>query len=802
MDVGAHFGQLVRQAAGNDPYGYQRRMASEGLPELLKVPTGTGKTLAATLPWLYRRRFHPEPEVRAATPHWLIFVLPMRVLVEQTASVIGSWLRHLGLDRQVGVHVVMGGEGARERAWRSSPEDDAILVGTLDMLLSRALNRGYADSRFAWPIDFGLFNAGTQWVFDEVQLMGPALPTSRQLEGLRQTLGTAIPCASMWMSATVEPGWLETIDRPSVDSVVELDQVDRSGPLGKRLHAAKSVHRVDVDEGGTRALAAALLARHQRGTRTIAVLNTVERARELYVALDGSGPDVVLLHSRFRPPDRRAHTDRALAPVDPSGPGRIVVATQVLEAGVDISSATLFTEAASWPSVVQRAGRCNREGEVDDAVLLWAPPPKPEPYDQADVDASVEALTRLEGRPVTAESLGAEAVPTAAVIHPVLRRRDLLDLFDTAPDLAGNDVDIGRFLREGEDLDVQVAWWDMGEDGPGGDRPAPGRDERCPVPVWQARKALARGDGRQAWRFDHLDERRWVRCTAADVRPGRVLVLRADQGGYTTGTGWDPTSRRPVTPVPGQADDEEGGSFGDDPRTLAGRWVTLSDHLAHVEAAVRDLAGVMRPPGLSADHLEAAAVAGRLHDIGKVHQVFQHSLEKQAADADELAAVAPRRPWAKSGGPGRLHHERRNFRHELASALALLGDASIALGGVAEPELVVYLVAAHHGKVRMGIRSLPGEAACGPGARTAVLGVCDGEALPRVDLPGGSVPASVLDLSVMELGDGPTGHPSWTQRALALRDRPDLGPFRLAFLEALVRLADWRASAAEGRGER
>lgn len=441
---------------------------------------------------------------------------------------------------------------------------------------------------------------------------------------------------------------------------------------------------------------------------------------------------------------------------------------------------------------------------MDDAVLAWAPPPKPEPYEQADVDASVDALTRLEGHAVTAESIGAEAVPTLAVVHPVLRRRDLLDLFDTAPDLAGNDVDIGRFLREGDDLDVHIAWWDVGDDGPAVDRPAPGRDERCPVPVWQLRKALARAEakqGRQAWRFDHLDQRGWVRCSPADVRPGRVVVLRSDQGGYDPATGWDPASRHPVTPVAGLGDDEEGGSLGDDPLSQLRRWVALADHLAHVEAAVRELTRTLQPPGLSSDHLEAAAVAGRLHDIGKVHEVFQTSLKKQARDADELAGVATLRPWAKSGGSGRLRHERPNFRHELASALALLGDASMELRGVAEPELAVYLVAAHHGKVRMGIRSLPREAACGDGAGTAVLGVCNGDALPAVELPTGSLPPATLDLSVMELGDGPGGQPSWTQRALALRDRADLGPFRLAFLEALVRLADWRASAAEETGE-
>ena len=111
---------------------------------------------------------------------------------------------------------------------------------------------------------------------------------------------------------------------------------------------------------------------------------------------------------------------------------------------------------------------------------------------------------------------------------------------------------------------------------------------------------------------------------------------------------------------------------------------------------------------------------------------------------------------------------------------------------MAEPDLVVYLVAAHHGRIRMGIRSLPGDV--GPDGTICALGIFDGETLPAVAIPGGEVPMSTLDLGVMALG-APAGQTSWSDRALRLRDRSDIGPFRLAYLEAVVRLADWRASA-------
>src|SRR5690606_9585551 len=130
----------------------------------------------------------------------------------------------------------------------------------------------------------------------------------------------------------------------------------------------------------------------------------------------------------------------------------------------------------------------------------------------------------------------------------------------------------------------------------------------------------------------------------------------------------------------------------------------------------------------------------------------------------------------------------------LASALAWL-----AAGDDVEPgfrNLVGYLVAAHHGKVRMSLRSLPGETAPGETGRLFARGVWDGDALPAFELPDGQRFESVkLDLSVMQLGEG-----SWLERMLALRDAAHLGPFRLALLETVVRIADWRASRKEEKG--
>jgi CRISPR-associated endonuclease/helicase Cas3 len=99
--------------------------------------------------------------------------------------------------------------------------------------------------------------------------------------------------------------------------------------------------------------------------------------------------------------------------------------------------------------------------------------------------------------------------------------------------------------------------------------------------------------------------------------------------------------------------------------------------------------------------------------------------------------------------------------------------------------LVAYLVAAHHGKVRLSARAVDGE------EQGRVLGVGREEWVPALTIGEHEIPELVLKREVLEVGSG-----SWTARMCELRDREDLGPFRLAFLEAIVRLADWRASAA------
>lgn len=381
-----------------------------------------------------------------------------------------------------------------------------------------------------------------------------------------------------------------------------------------------------------------------------------------------------------------------------------------------------------------------------------------------------------------------------------------MDLFDTEPDLAGNDVDISRFIRDDADIDVQVFWRRWDGDAPPDDLSAPAREELCPVPVREVRAFLS-GQGahngrRIGYVWDHLS-RAWRRVAAKDLRPGMVLLLHAEAGGYRAEVGWDPQRVALVDPViiPGPPAREEG--MGDEPlEEVRGAWVPLSEHLDQVERRLAELVASVAAQ-VDAWAVRALRVAARWHDVGKAHCVFQQALLSLLPEHERAARA--QRLWAKSPyADRRLDFQGRYFRHELASALALLEAPPRVHGlGNAELDLAAYLGAAHHGKVRLAIRPLPGEKRPSDADRRFARGIWEGDCLGPVDLGNGNIlPRTCLDLEVIEAGRGSGGQRSWVERTLRLRDA--LGPFRLAFLEALLRTADWDVSYAEtssGAGE-
>lgn len=880
------FAQIVGN--GTPPHDWQRSLASADEPRsrLIRIPTGMGKTLGVLAAWSWHRLDRQDDR----WPRRLVWCLPMRVLVEQTEAVVRDALGRQGLlwdgssshVGRVGVHLLMGGADAGGD-WNLFPEEYAVLIGTQDMLLSRALNRGYASGRARWPLEFGLLSHDTLWVMDEVQLMDVGLATSAQLQafldddvpkGLR-------PRLTWWMSATLQPSWLKSVDTerrhgewcrdPSV--VAPQERTRGLGTIRKTLSKA-SIPITDDKGFAQRVLDEhnALVA-NEYGRITLVVCNTVDRACRTFDALRelGRTSGVELVHSRFRPAERELWRERFLSrPACIAGVDRIIVATQVVEAGVDISAGCVVTELAPWPSLVQRFGRCARYGGSGRIIVVdrgrdekIAPP-----YSLEEIEAAWNAIQRIEEQENDVGTASLEAFEEGLNddvrkrLYPyaprhLLLRREFDELFDTTPDLTGADLDVSRFIRSGDERDLHVFWLDVPPDKKGAPRHAPDRRRRprrselCAVPFLRARAWLCgeetttsrrpklRG-GVRAWVWDWIDGA-WVVAERGLLSPGRVVCVAADVGGYRIERGFDPESNKEVpvvaeAPLPTLTDAQLQADESQDGEDLSeAAWKTIACHVREVAETADAIATATRLPQ---ELRRLLVLAGRWHDLGKAHPAFQGAIRLADRPDRQDLAKAPKHAWRRPYRTANDRDVRPGLRHELASALALFAVVrrhsprhpallgpwveALALIGHAMPDdpglaptpceqavlecsadefdLLAYLVASHHGKVRVALHAAPKDQDYrdkGDGRGSPIRGVREGDELPAVLLDASAPPLPPLTLSLepAALGLSPLTGRSWRERTLGLVDR--FGPSALAWLEALLIAADRRASKLE-----
>jgi CRISPR-associated endonuclease/helicase Cas3 len=795
----------------------------------------------------------------------------MRVLVEQTEQVAQQLAARIPEPNRPTIHIAMGGEDSGE--WFLSPERPAVIIGTQDMLLSRTLNRGFASARARWPMEFGLLNQDALWVMDEVQLMDVGLATSAQLQAFRDhdRAKHLRPCHTWWMSATLQPDWLQSVDTTKyhhswVQNPCEVPANQRQGGL---WDISKSATRDSIDPNDHAAFARRILEEHAKldgdefGRITLVVCNTVNRACLTFDALRASGraDGLELVHSRFRPAEREAWREQFLTRTSCApGVDRIIVATQVVEAGVDISAGCLVTELAPWPSLVQRFGRCARYGGSGSVLVVDRGQDEKQaaPYKPEELASAWETIQQLQDVGIKSleaheESLGKEARQRLYPYAPahLLLRKEFDELFDTTPDLTGADLDISRFIRSGDERDLQVFWIDLGK----GESPAPKRNphrrELCAVPFLKARDWLCGEESKtnkkpklrgkmRAWIWDWIDGE-WVEASRSGLLPGRVVCVASDCGGYRTDRGFDVEGSASVPPVveaavaPATQALEEADDRQDGEQLSFNPWKTIACHTKEVAENAKEIARELGLPATLQNLLELAAL---WHDWGKSHPAFQGAMRGTNRPSRTDLAKGPEGAWRRPPDMYRYLDDsetRPAFRHELASALglfallrvcapkhdALLGPWVAVLEQMKQPfpegaplqsptplidrllkcqaeefDLVAYLVASHHGKVRVGLHAAPKDQDYRDrdGRGLPIRGIREGDRLPSVELVPGEppIPEVTLTLSPAAVGlSGRTGV-SWRERCIGLMERH--GPATLAFLEAILRAADVRAS--------
>lgn len=891
VNFDSFFSELTRHPK---PQKWQAQLASNGVirNRLIRRVTGDGKTEGVLAAWMWNALICPDAAARSKWPRRLVWCLPMRVLVEQTVATARSLTEKIPEAQRPRIGVVMGGEDMEE--WFLQPHLPWILVGTQDMLLSRAMNRGYGSGRARWPVEFGLLNQDTLWVMDEVQLMDVGLATSAQLQAYRdEDFEKAIkPAYTWWMSATLQPEWLRSVDTESsfegwVKDPCVATPNERKGDLWE---VAKSVTKgaVGISNRDHRTFAERILELHGQsdpgdyGKITLVVCNTVDRAVATWEAIRGLGREqnVELVHSQFRQHERQAWRDRFLSrSACTSDVDRIIVATQVVEAGVDISATCLVTELAPWPSLVQRFGRCARYGGVGQVVVVdrFVPPEDKKknqdrdeksslPYSPEELTSALAAVTSIDDVGIRSleefeEQLDDDGKANLYPYDPphLLMRNEYEELFDTTPDLTGADLDISRFIRSGDERDVQVFWDNLGKSDEPESKRQTQRRELCSVPFLAARNWLCGKETSnnkkpkllkrmRAWVWDWLDGE-WQELRRENVLPGRVICVAADCGGYTEERGFSPDSTEPVLlPEEQELDtgdeqlDANDNQHDGEPLSFS-EWKSIAFHTQEVVDEVVRLSDAMRLLGSVASVLELAA---RWHDIGKSHPAFQGAIEnagdKPRPDAVDLAK-GPQSAWRRGRRMYRFTIDddrfefRLSYRHELASALALFSvlrtfkpDHPALLGpwrevleelgekipqpSAAQPpspevqalldctaddfDLLVYLVASHHGKVRVALHASPADQDFplqeGDTRGLPIRGIRNGDALPPVALTPDGVLQPELELSLepAALGLSPRTGASWRERSQNLLQR--YGPATLATLEAILRAADVVAS--------
>ncbi len=183
-------------------------------------------------------------------------------------------------------------------------------------------------------------------------------------------------------------------------------------------------------------------------------------------------------------------------------------------------------------------------------------------------------------------------------------------------------------------------------------------------------------------------------------------------------------------------------------------WVPLADHLSRTVDVMGSICRGIRC-GFDLD----LSTAARYHDWAKAHQAFKDAFFADLSPAEramrDTTAWAKRRPriWTD-----------KTFFHDLVGGCAMMSSCM--------PPIPIYLVLSHHGRFR-----------------TRIPDVSD--AIPAADL-GGGIHADDMDVNVK----------SSAHRKMFLWLYETYGPFLLSYLEALLRVADIRASrldTGEGR---
>jgi len=319
----------------------------------MTVPTGGGKTLASL-------SFALEHAVRHGLRR-VVYVIPFTSIIEQTAAVFRSALsserdvleHHASFDWEAASaadDTDDEGRNGLSKLKKAAENWDAPVVVTTAVQFFESL---FASRTSRCRKLHNL--AGSVIVLDEAQTLpiDMLLPCLAAIDELARNYNASVVlCTATQPALKQTDGFKSGLDIPSERELA---------PDPPALYRA--LKRVTVEALAEPVADADVAARFSEQSQMLCIVNSRAHARTLYETIRHE-PGAVHLTTLMCPRHRRARLEEVRAKLARGEPVRLV-ATSLIEAGVDVDFPEVWRASAGLDSIAQAAGRCNREGRRD-----------------------------------------------------------------------------------------------------------------------------------------------------------------------------------------------------------------------------------------------------------------------------------------------------------------------------------------------------------------------------------------------------------------------------------------------------